>query len=52
MKKIAIVGCENSHADLFLKFINENYKFRDIEVVGVFSEEIEEAEKLLKEIGE
>ena len=51
MKKIAIVGCENSHADLFLQFINENYKFRDIEVAGVFSEEIAEAEKLNKKYG-
>lgn len=51
MKKIALLGCENSHADLFLKFINENYKFRDIEVVGVYSDDDAAKEKLAKAYG-
>ena len=46
MYRIAILGSENSHADSFLKIINESYT--DIEVVGVFSEE-EEANKRMKE---
>ncbi len=37
MKKIAILGCENSHANAFLKFINEKEEFSDIECVGVYS---------------
>ncbi len=51
MKKIALLGCENSHADLFLKFINENYKFRDIEVMGVYSDDFAASEKLSKAFG-
>ena len=46
MKKIAILGCENSHANAFLKLIKENEEFSDITVAGVFSEETEAAEKL------
>ena len=46
MKKIAILGCENSHANAFLKFIKENEEFSNVEVVGVYSDEREAAEKL------
>ncbi len=46
MYKVAILGCENSHADGFLKLIAEDETFKDIEVVGVFSEETEAAQKL------
>ena len=41
MKKIAILGCENSHANNFLKYIKENPEFSEIEVVGVYSDEKE-----------
>ena len=51
MKKIAILGCENSHANSFLKFIKEKEEFSDIEVVGVYSDDIEAAEKLKAEFG-
>jgi predicted dehydrogenase len=51
MKKIAILGCENSHANSFLKFIKEKEKFCDVEVVGVYSNERESAEKLASEFG-
>ena len=37
MKKIAILGCENSHANAFLKFIKGNEEFSDIECIGVYS---------------
>lgn len=40
MKKIAILGCENSHADNFLKFIRENEAYSDVEVVGIYSNEM------------
>ena len=46
MKKIAILGCENSHADSFLKFIRNKEEFSDIEVVGVYSDDAAAAEKL------
>lgn len=51
MKRIAILGCENSHADFFLKFIKENKEFSDVEVVGIYSDERESAEKLRDEFG-
>ena len=46
MKKIAILGCENSHANNFLKFIKEREEFKDIEVVGVYSDDLAAAQKL------
>ena len=46
MYKVAILGCENSHANQFLKaVINENL-VPDIEFVGVYSHEPEAAAKL------
>lgn len=51
MKKIAILGCENSHANEFLKFIKNCKEFNDIEVVGVYSDEKEPCEKLNKDFG-
>ena len=51
MKRIAILGCENSHANSFLTFIKEREEFRDVEVVGVYSNEIEAAEKLNADFG-
>lgn len=50
MKKIAILGCENSHADGFLKYIKENPDL-DVEVVGIYSDEAEPCEKLSSEFG-
>ena len=46
MKRIAILGCENSHADQFLNFIRSDEKYSDVEVVGIFSEEKEAEIKL------
>ena len=51
MKRIAILGCENSHANAFLKFIKEKEEFSDIEVVGVYSDQREAAEKLREQFG-
>ena len=47
MYKIAILGCENSHADAFLGFIAEG-RYPEISVVGIYSNE-EEASRLLHE---
>lgn len=46
MKKIVILGCENSHADAFLHFLREKEEFADVEILGVYSEEREAAERL------
>ena len=50
MYKIAILGCENSHANNFLKLISEG-AYPDIEVLGVYSEYPESAKKLHDEYG-
>ncbi len=51
MKKVVILGCENSHADIFLGFISQNPEYSHIQVVGVYSEERETAEKLNETFG-
>lgn len=51
MKRIAILGCENSHANAFLKFIKEKEEFSDVLVVGVYSDERAAAEKLREQFG-
>ena len=52
MKKIAILGCENSHANNFLKANIKDKMFADdIEFVGVFSEFEGVCEKLNEEFG-
>ncbi len=51
MKKIVILGCENSHANTFLNFMKENPKYSDVAVVGVFSEDLEAAKKLNEKYG-
>ena len=51
MKRIAILGCENSHANAFLKFIREREEFSDVQVVGVYSDQKEAAEKLREQFG-
>ena len=39
MYKIAILGCENSHANQFIELIKKGKKFSDVEVVGVYSDD-------------
>lgn len=51
MKRIVILGCENSHANNFLKIIRDSGKYSDYEVIGVWSEEAAAAEKLRAEFG-
>lgn len=51
MYKVAILGCENSHANKFLKHIITEKVYDDVEVVGVFSEYEGAAEKLHDEFG-
>lgn len=49
MYKIAILGCENSHADGFLNIIRRDYT--DIEVLGVYSDEAGAAEAMNEKYG-
>ena len=51
MKKIAILGCENSHAETFLNLIYNTDGYSDIEVVGVYSNEPEAVKKLNEKYG-
>ena len=50
MFKIAILGCENSHANGFLSQIKEGL-FPEVEVIGIYSDEREPAEKLSETYG-
>lgn len=46
--KIAILGVENSHADAFGELIkNDPEKYKDIEVVGVYSDEQDAVKRML-----
>ncbi|MBQ4086778.1 MAG: Gfo/Idh/MocA family oxidoreductase [Clostridia bacterium] len=51
MYKVAILGCENSHANIFLKLVLEEKLVEDMEFVGVYSDEIEAAQKLNEQFG-
>lgn len=51
MHKIAILGCENSHANNFLKAVLVDKIVTDVEFVGVYSNEPEAAAKLNAEFG-
>lgn len=51
MKKIVILGCENSHANTFLSYIKNNPKYKDVEVLGVYSHERPASEKLNEKFG-
>lgn len=46
MYKVAILGCENSHADAFLNAVLKDKLVEDVEFVGVYSDEPEAAQKL------
>ena len=50
MFKIAILGCENSHADAFLGLIKDGH-YTDIEVLGVYTDEPEAEERMKKNFG-
>jgi len=50
-KKVAILGCENSHADAFLKIIRDTEAYAYIDVVGVYSDDSEAAQKLSEKYG-
>ena len=51
MYKIAILGCENSHANKFLEAVIKRKIVTDIEFVGVYSEDVTAAEALREKYG-
>ena len=51
MKKIVLLGCENSHAATFMGIIKNNPKYNDIEVIGCYSHETAPMESLNKTYG-
>ena len=51
MYKVAILGCENSHANAFLEAVIEKKVVEDIEFVGVYSEDKAAAQKLHDRFG-
>ena len=51
-KRIAILGCENSHANNFLEYIASKPEYSDsIEIVGIYSNEPEASAKLHEKFG-
>ena len=51
MYKLVILGCENSHANSFLKVLEKENLKSEFEVIGVYSDETEAAEKVSAEFG-
>ncbi len=51
MYKIAILGCENSHADIFMEFIRTDKQFSDVEVIGAYSDEPQSMENFASKYG-
>lgn len=51
MKRIAILGCENSHANAFITAIQSYEEFADTTVVGVYSDDRTAAETLNEKFG-
>ena len=52
MKNIVMLGCENSHVNTFLNIMKEDPdKYRDINVIGVYSEDGEAMQKVADTFG-
>lgn len=51
MKRIAILGCENSHAKTFLGYIKNDPAYADVRVDGVYSDDAVAAQKLHDDFG-
>ncbi len=51
MYKVAILGCENSHADSFLQYFLEKKAVKDVEILGIYSDEEEAVRKLQDRFG-
>ncbi len=51
MYKVAILGCENSHANSFLNAVINEKLVDNVEFVGVYSDDFEAARKLKEQFG-
>lgn len=51
MYKVAILGCENTHANSFLRQIYKKGRHPDIGVIGIYSDDADAARKLHEEFG-
>ena len=51
MYKVAILGCENTHANSFLRQIYKKGRHPDISVIGIYSDDADAARKLHEEFG-
>ena len=51
MLKLAILGCENSHANTFIDFVVDKKVVDDVEFIGVYSEDAEAMAKLTDKYG-
>ncbi|MBR4058276.1 MAG: Gfo/Idh/MocA family oxidoreductase [Lachnospiraceae bacterium] len=51
MFRVAILGCENSHANAFLKAVINDKLVDDVEFVGIYSDDLEASKKLQDEFG-
>lgn len=51
MYKVAILGCENSHANAFIDIVYNKKLVDNVEFVGVFSDELEAMKKLNEKYG-
>ena len=51
MFKVAILGCENSHASTFMNDVLNGKLVDDVEFVGVYSDNMEAAQKLHEKYG-
>ena len=52
MKRIVMLGCENSHVNTFLSIMKQDPdKYSDVEVVGVFSEDAAAMQAVCREFG-
>ena len=51
MYKVAILGCENTHANSFLRQIYKKGRHPDFSVIGIYSDDADAARKLHEEFG-
>ncbi len=51
MYKVAILGCENSHADVFIDLVQNKKLVTDVEFVGVYSDEPDAVARIWKKYG-
>ena len=51
MRRIGIIGSENSHALAFARIINNTERYPDLRVVGIYGEEEAASRKVYEECG-